>query len=274
MSSRCRDAVRFVGSALALCVVFTAPLPARELRVCAEPDDLPYSNRAARGFENRIAALVARDLGADLRYYWMPQWRGYARKTLQQHRCDVIPGIAQADDSVLATNAYYAGTYAFVYSPRRFRGLVSLDDPRLRSARIGVQVVGIDATPTPAARALARRGVVDNVVGFPVMGDTPSAKRIVDALADGALDVGIVWSPQPGYFIAERRLALDVVPIRRDADDPAFEFAIAMGVRRDDVALQRAVNAALLRLAPQIDAVLREYAVTRVDARAPPEASP
>jgi len=274
MSSRCRDAVRFVGSALALCVVFTAPLPARELRVCAEPDDLPYSNRAARGFENRIAALVARDLGADLRYYWMPQWRGYARKTLQQHRCDVIPGIAQADDSVLATNAYYAGTYAFVYSPQRFRGLVSLDDPRLRSARIGVQVVGIDATPTPAARALARRGVVDNVVGFPVMGDTPSAKRIVDALADGALDVGIVWSPQPGYFIAERRLALDVVPIRRDADDPAFEFAIAMGVRRDDVALQRAVNAALLHLAPQIDAVLREYAVTRVDARAPPEASP
>ena len=274
MSSRCRDAVRFVGSALALCVVFTAPLPARELRVCAEPDDLPYSNRAARGFENRIAALVARDLGADLRYYWMPQWRGYARKTLQQHRCDVIPGIAQADDSVLATNAYYAGTYAFVYSPQRFRGLVSLDDPRLRSTRIGVQVVGIDATPTPAARALARRGVVDNVVGFPVMGDTPSAKRIVDALADGALDVGIVWSPQPGYFIAERRLALDVVPIRRDADDPAFEFAIAMGVRRDDVALQRAVNAALLRLAPQIDAVLREYAVTRVDARAPPEASP
>src|SRR6185437_10137354 len=192
MSSRCLEALACAGCTLALTAFVSSPLAARELRVCADPDNLPYSNREERGFENRIASLVARDLGADLRYYWMPQWRGYARKTLQQHRCDVIPGIAQADDSVLATNAYYAGTYAFVYSPRRFRGLVSLDDPRRRAARIGVQVVGIDATPTPAARALARRGVVDNVVGFPVMGETPSAARIVDALADGALDVAIV----------------------------------------------------------------------------------
>ena len=265
MSSRCRDTRRFAACALALIVAFTARLDARELRVCADPDNLPYSDRDARGFENRIAELVARDLGAKLRYYWLPQWRGYARKTLSQHHCDVIPGIAQADESVLATNAYYRGSYAFIYSPTRFAGLASLDDPRLRSAHIGVQVVGIDATPTPAARALAQRGIVANVVGYPVMGETPSAARIVDAIADGALDIGIVWSPQPGYFVAKRNLALDVVPIRRDASDPAFDFAIAMGVRRDDAALQQALNASLARLAPQIDAVLREYAVRRVD---------
>jgi mxaJ protein len=267
MSSRCLEIVAHAGCALALTVFVSAPVAARELRVCADPDNLPYSNREEQGFENRVASLVAHDLGADVRYYWLPQWRGYARKTLQQHRCDLIPGIAQADESVLATNAYYRGTYAFVYSPTRFPGLASLDDPRLRSAHIGVQVVGIDATPTPAARALAQRGIVVNVVGYPIMGETPSAARIVDAIADGALDIGIVWSPQPGYFVARRNLALDVVPIRRDATDPEFDFAIAMGVRRDDVALQRAVNASLARLAPQIDSVLREYAVRRVDVR-------
>ena len=265
MSSRCPD-LRCAAVALVLAFCIAQPVNARELRVCADPNDLPYSDRAGDGFENRIATLVADDLHAQLTYYWLPQWRGYARKTLQQARCDVIPGIAQADDSVLATDAYYRGTFAFVYSRSRFPGLSSLDDPRLRDARIGVQVVGIDATPTPAARALARRGIVANVVGYPVMGDTPSAQRIVGSIADGTLDVGIVWSPQPGYFIARRHIALDVVPIRGGPDDPRFDFAIAMGVRRGDVALRDDLNAALARLAPKIDAVLRDYAVTRVDA--------
>lgn len=268
MSSRCPD-LRCVAVAIVLALCIAQPVNARELRVCADPNDLPYSDRAGDGFENRIAAMVADDLHAQLTYYWLPQWRGYVRKTLQQARCDVIPGIAQADDSVLATDAYYRGTFAFVYSRSRFPGLSSLDDPRLHDARIGVQVVGIDATPTPAARALARRGIVANVAGYPVMGDSPSAQRIVDAIADGTLDVGIVWSPQPGYFIARRRVALDVVPIRRGRDDPRFDFAIAMGVRRDDVALRDELNASLARLAPEIDAVLREYAVTRVDAPEP-----
>jgi mxaJ protein len=264
MSSRFRE--RFV--LVAAATFLTAPLAthaARALRICADPANLPYSSEDERGFENRIAALIARDLGVDLRYYWLPQWRGYARKTLQQQHCDVIPGVPAAADDVLATDAYYRGTYAFVYSPKRFPDLVSLDDARLRTLRIGLQIVGIDATATPPALALARRGIVDNVIGFPVMGETPSAARIVDALADGALDVGIVWSPQPGYFIAERHAALDVVPIRGGPRDPAFDFPIAMGVRRDDAALQQAINASIARLKSQIDAVLREYAVVQVD---------
>ena len=152
MSSRCPDALAFSLGVIALAIALATPVAARELRVCADPDDLPYSNRAGQGFENRIAALVGQDLGADVRYYWLPQWRGYARKTLSQHRCDVIPGIAQADDSVLATDAYYRGTYAFVYAPKRFPGLASLNDPRLRSLRIGIQVIGIsmDADTTQA----------------------------------------------------------------------------------------------------------------------------
>jgi mxaJ protein len=267
MSSRCRDVFVFVAGALA-CAIASWAEP-HELRVCADPDNLPYSDRAERGFENRIAERIAQDLGATVTYYWLPQWRGYARKTLAQRHCDLIPGIAAGDDSVLATDAYYRGTYALVYAPSRFPGLRDLDDPQLRTLRIGIQVIGIDATASPAGRALARRGIVERVVGFPMMGETPSASRIVDALADGAIDVGIVWSPQPGYFIAKRRLALDVVPIVRDDGDPEFAFSIAMGVRRDDRALQQAVNRALSRLEPEIDDVLHDYAVTRVDVREP-----
>jgi mxaJ protein len=264
MCSRFRDrAVRVAATALLMAAA--GAHAARALRVCADPANLPYSSADQRGFENRIAGLIATDLGAELRYYWLPQWRGYARKTLQQQHCDVIPGIPAVADDVLATDAYYRGTYALVYSPKRFPDLVSLDDPRLRTLRIGLQLVGIDAIATPPGRALARRGIVDNVIGFPVLGDAPSAERIVDALADGTLDIGIVWSPQPGYFIAQRHAALDVIPIRGGPRDPAFDFAIAMGVRRGDTALQQAINASIARLRPRIDAVLREYAVVRVD---------
>jgi mxaJ protein len=262
MSSRCREAVVRAGGALALAAALGCG--AAELRVCADPHDLPYSSADRSGFENRIAEHVARDLGRTVRYHWQPQWRGYVRKTLLAGHCDVIPGIPAAEPDVLATDAYYRGAYALVYAPQRFPGLASLDDPRLRRLRIGVQVVGIDATATPAGRALARRGIVANVVGFPVMGDRPSAARMVDALADGSLDVAIVWSAQPGYYLAQKHLAYAVVPIAPAPGDPTLDFAIAMGVRPGDVALQQALNASLARLRPQLDAVLRDYAVTRV----------
>jgi mxaJ protein len=270
MSSRFRNAIALAGAIL---LTLPAAHAARALRVCADPHDLPYSSRDERGFENRIAALVAADLGDELRYYWLPQWRGYARKTLLQDRCDVIPGVPAGADNLLATQPYYRGSYAFVYSQARIPNLTRLDDPRLRTLRIGLQVVGVDATATPAGSALARRGITGNVVGFPVMGDEPSAKRIVDALVDGGLDVGIVWSAQPGYFVAIRNAALTVVPIRGDATDPPLDFAIAMGVRPGDAALRRAIDASLARLRPQIDAVLREYSVVRVDAPATARAS-
>lgn len=262
MYSRFRDALAI--GAVALAAAAPAAL-AHELRVCADPDDLPYSSEDERGFENRIVRLVAQDLGADVRYYWQRQWRGFARKTLLAHHCDVIPGVPAALPEVLATVPYYRGAYAFVYREDRAPGLRSLDDPRLRSLRIGLQLVGIDAIATPAGAALAARGITLNVVGFPVLGDEPSAQRIVDALGAGMLDVAIVWSPQAGYFAGLRHLPLRVVPIEGAPGDPPLAFPIAMGVRPDDAELKQALDAALARLRPQIDAVLRDYAVTRAD---------
>ena len=264
MSSRCRDALVFALTLFASAAGAAAPI---ELRVCADPRNLPYSSDDERGFENGIARLVAGELRRELRYYWQPQWRGYARKTLLAGHCDVIPGIPAAERDVLATDAYYRGSYAFVYAPQRLPDLTSLDDPRLRSLRIGLQLVGVDAAATPAGRALARRGIVDNVIGFPVMGETTSAERMIDALANGALDVAIIWSAQPGYYIAQRALPFIVVPIAASGDDAPLDFAIAMGVRPDDDALRRALNAALAKLRPQIDAVLREYAVAELPLR-------
>jgi mxaJ protein len=264
MSSRCRDR-RFRALACAALVLVATAACARSLRVCADPDNLPYSDAAERGFENRLARLIANDLDADLSYYWLPQWRGYTRKTLLEGNCDVIPGVPVDAANVRVTAPYYRGSYALVFRADRVPGFHGLDDARLRTLRIGLPLVGIDAVPTPPGRALARRGIYDNVVGFPIVGDKPAAERMLAALARDDIDVAVVWSPQAGYYMARARVPLSMVFLESQESDPRFEFAIAMAVRPDDVALQRALDASLARLQPQIDAVLQEYGVVQHD---------
>jgi mxaJ protein len=261
MSSRCLDPLLRWALAAALVALSLTGADARELRVCADPNNLPYSDEREAGFENRIAQRVAADLGMSLGYYWLPQWRGFTRKTLLEGHCDVIPGVPTGVSNVLVTDPYYVGAYALAFRGERVPGLSGLDDPRLRTLRIGLPLVGLDAIPAPPGRALARRGIFDNVVGFPVIGPHPVAERMIEALASGDIDVAIVWSPQAGYFGRRQRVRLTILPLESTARDPSHEFAIAMGVRPGDVALQRALNASLARLRPQIDAILRDYAV-------------
>ncbi len=265
MSSRCRD----IGWRRALCIAvacaFVASADARDLRVCADPDNLPYSNSAEQGFENRIAALVARDLDVTLTYYWLPQWRGFTRKTLLEGHCDVIPGVPFEQANVRVTRPYYRGVFALVYRSHRVPGLSGLDDPRLRTLRLALPLVGIDAAPTPTGRALARRGIYDNVVGFPVVGDRPVAQRIFNALDADDVDVAAVWSPQAGFYMRRAHVPLSIVLLQPNAADPPFAFAIAMGVRPDDAELQHALDASLVRVHPEVEAILREYDVVRPD---------
>ena len=262
MSSRCRE--RCIARALcALAAVLAfGYADARELRVCADPDNMPFSDGERRGFENRIVELIAADIGATVAYYWLPQWRGFTRKTLLEGHCDVIPGVPAEAPNVLATAPYYRSTYALVFRADRVPGFTGLHDPRLPSLRIGVALPGIDAAPSPPGRALARRGLFDHVVGFPVIGDVPVAKRMIDALARGDLDVAALWWPQAGYFVARANVPLSPAPLEPDDDDPSFAFAIAMAVRPGDAELRRTLDAALARLRPAIAAVLDEYAVT------------
>jgi len=242
-------------------MAFTAHA-AGTLRVCADPDNLPYSAQDGSGFENRIAQIVARAMDREVEYYWLPDRRGFIRKTLGARECDVVMGVPVDFERTAATPPYYRSSYVFVYPSSVLRELSSLDDPRLARLRIGVALVGNDLAATPPALALAARGYIDNVTGFPMFGDGPVAQRIVSAVDHGTLDVGVLWGPQAGYFAQRAHAPLAVTPIAGTA--LPSQFAIGMGVRRGDRELAHALADALPKVQPAIDAVLDEYAVPRL----------
>jgi mxaJ protein len=241
---------------------------ARTLRVCADPNNLPFSNRRGEGLENRLAELVARDLGARLEYTWWAQRRGFIRNTLRAHRCDVIIGIPMSVELVLATRPYYRSTYVFVQRADAPYRIASLDDPRLRTLRVGLQFVGDDGANPPPAHALARRGVVHNVVRFSVYGDyrePDPPSRIIEAVGRGEVDVAVVWGPLAGYFAPRQRARLLITPVKPQIDIPflPFVFDIAMGVRRDDHTLKAQLDDVLYRRRASVDSLLRAYGVPR-----------
>ena len=251
--------------------------PRRVLRVCADPNNLPFSNANREGLENRIAELVARDLGAEVRYTWWAQHRGFFRNTLNAGLCDLVPGMPSSLERAWATRPYYRSSYVFV--TRRDRGLRirSFDDTVLQRLRIGVQLVGDDYANPPPAHALARRGLAANVSGYRVLDDyrrpNPPA-HIVDAVARGEVDVAVVWGPLAGYFARRSRVALDLVPVRPQVDVPflPFVFDISMGVRRGDTAFRAEIDSALVRRRAEIARILDEFGVPRLDGRVGSEA--
>lgn len=247
--------------------LLAAGVPPRVLRVCSDPNNLPFSNRRLEGFENRLAELVARDMGAEVSYTWHAQRRGFLRNTLNAGECDVVPGIPASYELALATRPYYRSSYVFV--TRRGTAVRSFDDPALHRMRIGVQLVGDDYANAPPAHALAARGVVGNVHGYSVYGDyrreSPPA-AVVEAVARGEVDVAVVWGPLAGWAARRQPVPLEIVPVSPQIDLPflPFVFDIAMGVRRSDTALKEELDAILERRQPEIDALLDEYGVPRV----------
>jgi mxaJ protein len=237
--------------------------------VCADPKNLPFSNRAGEGFENHIAALIAKSMNADITYVWWAQRRGYVRNTLGEAKCDLWPGVATGVDSVTTTKPYYRSSYVFVTRADKPLAGLSFDDPRLKSAKIGVQMVGNDAMNTPPAHAISRRGMTDNVRGFMLYGDyakpNPPA-AIIDAVADGDIDVAVVWGPLAGYFAAQSPVKLRVEPVAEPFDGPAWPMAydISMGVRRNAPAVQAEIQTILTDKSAEIGAILDEYHVPRV----------
>src|SRR6185437_16735276 len=158
-------------SAIGVARAQPASVAAGTLRVCADPNNLPFSNRAQQGFENRIADLIGHELGEPVTYDWWAQRRGFARNTLNADECDLVVGTVAGMEMLATTRPYYRSTYVFVTRRDRHLDIRSLDDPRLRHLRIGVQLIGDDFSNTPPAHALARRGIVQNVRGYPVQGN-------------------------------------------------------------------------------------------------------
>jgi quinoprotein dehydrogenase-associated probable ABC transporter substrate-binding protein len=244
---------------------------ARVLHVAADPNNLPFSNDRGEGFENTMAQLIARDLGATVEYTWRAQRRGFFRETLKHGDAELVMGVPREfEKGTLQTSPYYRSGYVFVSRADRSLDLHSLDDAALRSLKVGVHVVG-DGNATPPAQALARRGIVDNVVGYSIYGDyrepNPPA-RIIDAVANGEVDVAIVWGPLAGYFAKHQPVTLTVVPVEPQLDPPALPLAfdICVGVKRGNKALRDEIDGVLQRRGAEVASILDEYGVPRVPA--------
>jgi len=249
-----------------LIAVIASSAMAKPLRVCSDPNNLPFSNQRREGFENRIAELLANEMNAKLEYYWFAQRRGFVRNTLNAHKCDVIIGVPSSFDLALTTRPYYRSTYVFVTRRDRKLDVSSFDDPRLRRLRIGVQMIGDDYASSPPAHALANRGIVRNIAGYSVYGDyreESPPRRIVEAVAKNEVDVSAVWGPTAGYFVKRSRVPLVARPVNPQIDLPflPFVFDISMAVRRGETALRDRIEEILERRASDIEKILQEYGV-------------
>ena len=238
---------------------------ADKLRICADPNNLPYSNEKQEGFENKLAQIIAHDLGRDVDYTWWAMRRGFFRHTLSAQQCDVVMGVPVSTERALTTDPYYRSTYVFVTRKDRNLNISSIDDPRLKKLKVGVQIIGDDYNNSPPAESLAKRGAIKNVVGYTVYGNylTPNpTARIVEAVAKGDVDVAIVWGPQAGYFAAQQSVPLTITPVRPMQDGPLpFTFEISLGVRRKNEQLRRELDSILRRHRTDIDKLLAEYHV-------------
>jgi mxaJ protein len=266
---RLSKAAGFVLILFFACSPSQAKMAERELRVCADPNNLPFSNSRREGFENKLANLIASDLHAKVSYTWWAQRRGFIRNTLNAGKCDVVMGVPSSFDLALTTNSYYRSSYVFVTRKDRKLDIRSFDDPRLRKLRIGVHLVGDDGANTPPVHALSARGIVGNLRGYMLAGDytrpNPPA-RLIEAVANGEVDVAVAWGPLAGYFARNASVPLNLIQVSPAIDLPFLPevYDISLAVRRTDKDLKSELDAVLEREREAIASLLDDYGVPRV----------
>lgn len=268
---------------LLLVCLLLLPLPGHaqewELRVCADPNNLPYSNEQRQGFENRIAEIIADDLGAQLSYLWFPQRQAMMREVFREGLCDLVMGVTDGHPQFLTTLSYYRSSYVFVYAADGPFEISSLDDPVLGGLKIGVHLPPGGSSTSPPAQALMKRGLVDSLRGYPVLDDysQPSPLgRLVEAVARGEVDAAIVWGPIAGYFAAQQPVELELTPVTPQIELPflGMVFSISMGLRQGDEDFRDQLHRTLARRWDEIQAVLEEYEVPLEPLPAPTLAKP
>jgi len=232
-------------------------------RVCADPANMPFSNQAGEGFENEIAALLAAKLRLPVAYTWFPQATGFVRRTLAEHRCDVIIGFAQGHELVLNTNHYYTSAYSLVTrADGPLDGVDSFSDPLLKQHKLGV-VAG-----TPPADHLARAGLIGAVRGYPLVVDSRhdnTADRMIADLESGAIDAAFMWGPIAGWKARAAATPLTVTPLLRETLPPRLFYRVTLGVRFGEDTWKRKLNSLLRRHKAEIDAILARYGVPLID---------
>jgi len=250
----------------ALLVVLAGPVAAQtgeivdrgELKVCADPNNLPFSDEKKEGFENKIAELIGAELGLAVDYAWFPQVTGFVRNTLRAHLCDLVTGTVAGDEVMQTTNPYYFTTYVMFYRSDKGLALDGPQDPRLADLRLGV-VAG-----TPPTDLLVRHDLMSHTQPYALMVDTraesPTHQMVQDVL-DGAIDVGFLWGPIAAYYRKRDNLPLTLMPLKDEPGAARMEYHIAMGVRANEPEWRRRINAAILKRQPEITAILRDYGV-------------
>ncbi len=247
--------------------------------VCADPANVPFSNKAQEGFENKIAAVLAEDLKARVGYFWFAGHKTFLRRTLLDGMCDAVISMPEGLPATITTRPYFASSYVAVTRASDERRFVSFDDEWLHDARIGLQLVGHEGATTPPALSLSARGLNAHITGFPMWADEgepePPQGRIVDAVANGDIDVAFVWGPFAGSFAKKHGDKLRLTSITGDPKRPdvGFVFPMAVGVRKSDADFRDRLQQALDRHESEIAAILREAGVPLVPAPGRAEAS-
>lgn len=233
------------------------------LRVCADPANMPFSNKAREGFENKLADLLAKSLGVPVTYTWFPQAIGFVRNTLRARKCDVIIGFSQGHELVLGTNAYYRSAYVLLYrAGSDLEGVDNLGDPRLRDKKIGV-IAG-----TPPATILAVNGLIGKAKPYQLMVDRRfenPAEEMLNDLAASKIDAALLWGPIGGYYAKQRNGQIRVVPLLKEKNGPRMAYRIIMGVRPGEIDWKHQLNAFIETHQKEINAILLDYGVPIVD---------
>jgi quinoprotein dehydrogenase-associated probable ABC transporter substrate-binding protein len=240
------------------------------LRVCADPNNLPYSDQREKGFENKLAAMIANDLGMQVDYTWFPQRGSFFRKTLDAGKCDVVMGVPAGMAGIATTQPYYRSGYVFVSRADRNLKISSFDDTRLHQLRIGIHNLGDTDREAPPVQALISRGIVSNLVGYNIFGsnldETDPSSDLIKAVEKGDIDVALAWGPIAGYFARSSPVPLVVSPIEGDSENPGLplSFDIAAGVRKQDGTLKEQLDRELQRRETEIQKLLVSYGIPQV----------
>jgi len=240
------------------------PASAASLRVCADPDNMPFSNEKAEGFENKLAELIAQKLNATLQYPWFVESTGYVPNTMGRDACDLVMGYAQGTGLIEDTNPYYYTSYVLIHREKdaSLAGIDNLSDPRLKGKRIGL------FARTPPASILAMHGLVANAKPFEVNADESAAKAtmtIIDQVASGELDAALLWGPVGGYYAERAAVPLKLVPLVKENAGPSTIYGITMGVRPDEPQWKHTINKLIAENQGEINEILQGYNVPVLD---------
>jgi len=261
--------IKAILAAVTVCAAAGALAQTRrsELRVCADPGNLPYSAQDQTGFENKIAALLAEDMHLTVSYTWFPQVTGFVRNTLGAQKCDLVMGTVSGDDLMANTTAYYHTGYMIVTRTADRITATSLGDPVFKDKKIGL------IARTPPVDSVVKYGLAKQVVPYDLVTDTrvvQAPRELLKDLAKGEVDVALVWGPQAGYFIKQDKLPLTAAFLTQEEGGARLDYHIAMGVRGNEADWRRQISEEIVKNKDKIQAILLDYGVPLMDERNKP----